>query len=302
MCRWVLHTGNERRLDEVVTTPARSLVHQSLHASRCRTTTNGDGFGLGWYGNRATPSTFRDTTPAWADDNLQTLCAELSARTFFAHVRASTNGASSRANCHPFSIGRTLFMHNGQVGGFEKIRRTIENMIPDRLYPQRRGSTDTEAIYLAAMARLEQDGPIVAFADTLGRIHEEMHAARVAEPLRFAAAFTDGQLLTVFRWASDDAAPSVFYRNDEQGLTVASEPLDDCAGEWHELPKNHVLTACCGKAPVRPAVMPFVVGRYFAAISDTSTSTGAPALPPGSSRTATASRAGGILPSPQYVP
>ncbi|MGE0315175.1 MAG: class II glutamine amidotransferase [Lautropia sp.] len=261
MCRWVAFTGRETRLEDVVTRPARSLVHQSLHAAQCRTTTNGDGFGLGWYGDRETPALYRDATPAWADENLQSLCAQLRAQTFFAHVRASTNATTSRANCHPFSVGRTLFMHNGQIGGYERIRRTVENMIPDRFYPMRRGSTDTEAIFLAAMGRIERDGPIVAFSDTLGRIHDAMRDARIDEPLRFAAAFTDGELLTVIRWASDPDAPTVCWRSNEEGLTVASEPLDEHSADWHELPRNHVLTACCGKSPVRPAVMPFVVGH-----------------------------------------
>ncbi len=267
MCRWVAFTGRETRLEDMVTRPARSLVHQSLHAAQCRTTTNGDGFGLGWYGDRDTPGVYRDATPAWADENLQSMCAQLRAPTFFAHVRASTNATTARANCHPFTVGRTLFMHNGQIGGYERIRRTVENMIADRFYPMRRGSTDSEAIFLAAMARIETDGPIVAFADTLARIHDAMREAGIDAPLRFAAAFTDGQLLTVIRWSNDANAPSVCYRSDEDGLTVASEPLDDRSEDWQELPRNHVLTACCGKTPVRPAVMPFVVGREEAPAS-----------------------------------
>ena len=152
MCRWIAYTGAPVRLEDVIVKPARSLVHQSLHASQCKTTTNGDGFGIGWYGDRDIPGIYREISPAWSDENLLSLCAQLTARTFFAHVRASTGAATARANCHPFSYGPWLFMHNGQIGGFKQLRRRIENMIPDGYYSQRHGSTDSEAIFLAALA------------------------------------------------------------------------------------------------------------------------------------------------------
>ena len=59
MCRWVAYTGKAERLENIVTRPARSLVHQSLHAVQCKTATNGDGFGIGWYGNREAPGLYR---------------------------------------------------------------------------------------------------------------------------------------------------------------------------------------------------------------------------------------------------
>ena len=118
MCRGVAYTGTAVRLESVVTKPVRSLVHQSLHAKQCKTATNGDGFGLGWYGDRETPGLYREISPAWSDENLLSLCAQLRAETFFAHVRASTGAPTARANCHPFSVGPWLFMHNGQIGNF----------------------------------------------------------------------------------------------------------------------------------------------------------------------------------------
>src|SRR5688572_19357110 len=174
MCRWIAYTGAPVRLEEVITRPARSLVHQSLHAAQCKTPTNGDGFGLGWYGDRDVPGTYREISPAWSDENLMSLCAQLSSRTFFAHVRASTGAATARANCHPFSLGPWLFMHNGQIGQFARVRRRVENMIPDALYCHRRGGTDSEAIFLIALGRVERDGPIAAFEHTLATIRDEM--------------------------------------------------------------------------------------------------------------------------------
>ncbi|MBA3476990.1 MAG: class II glutamine amidotransferase [Lautropia sp.] len=260
MCRWIAYTGVPERLENVVTRPARSLVHQSLHAAQCKTATNGDGFGLGWYGDRETPGVYREISPAWSDENLLSLCAQLSAQTFFAHVRASTGAGTARANCHPFSVGPWLFMHNGQIGGFCTIRRRIENMIPDRLYPHRRGGTDSEAIFLIAMGAVENEGPIGAVETALSRIHHEMLQAGVPEPFRFAAAMTDGRDLTVFRWSSDDLAPSVYFRRSAGSLVVVSEPIDDHADGWQTLAANHVLSVRCGPSAAAPVISPFDAG------------------------------------------
>ena len=106
MCRFLAYRGEPVFLSDLVCAPAHSLVHQSLHATEAKTGTNGDGFGLGWYGERPEPGLFRDIRPAWSDENLKSLSAQVRSPLFFAHVRASTGTASTRANCHPFEIGR----------------------------------------------------------------------------------------------------------------------------------------------------------------------------------------------------
>jgi predicted glutamine amidotransferase len=42
-----------------------------MHSTMGAETTNGDGFGVGWYGHRDTPGVFRSTEPAWTDGNLR---------------------------------------------------------------------------------------------------------------------------------------------------------------------------------------------------------------------------------------
>ena len=67
MCRFLAHQGEPILLETLVTAPCHSLIHQSLHAAEGKTETNGDGFGLGWYGERDTPGLYRDVRPAWSD-------------------------------------------------------------------------------------------------------------------------------------------------------------------------------------------------------------------------------------------
>jgi glutamine amidotransferase len=250
MCRFLAYLGEPIFMSDLVCAAPHSLVRQSQHAAEAKTGTNGDGFGLGWYGERPHPGLFREIRPAWSDENLNSLCAQVRSGLFFAHVRASTGTASTRANCHPFAVGRHLFMHNGQVGGYRALKRRLEGLIPDSLYDARSGSTDSEALFLIALAYGLADDPSAAIARTLKRVRGMMTAADVAEPLRFTAAFSDGEDLCAFRWASDGRPPSLYYRLSDGNLIVGSEPLDEREKGWREVPKGCTLLARRGAAPV----------------------------------------------------
>ncbi|MGI4953602.1 MAG: class II glutamine amidotransferase [Janthinobacterium lividum] len=247
MCRFLAYHGEPVLMDSLITAPCHSLIHQSLHASEGKTETNGDGFGVGWFGERETPGLYREVRPAWSDENLRSIASQVRSGTFFAHVRAATGTATSRANCHPFAQGRYLFMHNGQVGGWQQVRRQVEAMIPDALYPMRAGTTDSEAIFLAAMGNgLDQD-PVGALHDTLARVKSFMRQAGISDPLRFTATLTDGDTLWAFRWACDARPPSLYYKQDASGLRLVSEPIDGQKQGWNEIPRGFTLTARRGQ-------------------------------------------------------
>ena len=248
MCRFLAYRGAPILLEDLVAAPTHSLIDQSLRATEARTTTNGDGFGLGWYGERDTPGLYREVHPAWSDENLRSICAQVRSRLFFAHVRASTGTATSRANCHPFAVGRMMFMHNGQVGGWPAVRRPIEAMIPDQLYAARQGTTDSEAILLAAVATGLVDDPPAAIAIILARVRRLMDTAAIAEPLRFTAALTDGINLWAFRWASDGKPATLYWREDRGGLVVVSEPIDGNRDDWEAVPVDACVVARAGEA------------------------------------------------------
>jgi glutamine amidotransferase len=248
MCRWVAYRGQPIYMEEVVTKPSHSLIDQSLRATEAKTGTNGDGFGIGWYSDRPTPGAYRELRPAWSDENLRALCEQVRSGLFFAHVRASTGTATSRANCHPFIDGKHMFMHNGQVGCYGALRRRIENLIPDSAYQGRNGTTDSEAIFLIAMARGAAQDPVGAMASTLAEIKAMMRDCEVCEPLRFTAALSNGEDLFAFRWACDDKAPTLYYRETADDLIVVSEPLDSARDCWRQVPQGHALVARRGKA------------------------------------------------------
>ena len=256
MCRWVAYQGEPVFLEEFVSRPCQSLVAQSRHCREAKTEVNADGFGLGWYGERARPGTFRDIRPAWSDENLLSLAHQIKSRLFFAHVRASTGTATTRANCHPFTHGAWLFMHNGQIGGYDRIRRRVDTAIPDELFTHRAGTTDSEAIFLLMLAfSLERD-PVGATRQALSFVEAEMRRANIGEPLRFTSTFTDGRMLYAVRYASDLQPPTLYTRVADEvcGTLVVSEPLDHGQAGWTAVPRQSFVTVADGTI----SVMPFV--------------------------------------------
>lgn len=241
MCRFLAYRGEPVLLEDLICAPAHSLVHQSLHAEEAKTATNGDGFGLGWYGERPEPGLYREIRPAWSDENLRSLCAQVRSGLFLAHVRASTGTATTRANCHPFAQGRHLFMHNGQIGGWERIRRKVEALIPDDLYPVRGGTTDSEAIFLVALGMGLAEDPLGALARTLKTIRALMEEAGIGEALRFTAMVSDGERIVATRWACDGKPPSLYWRETPGGVIVVSEPLDSDRAGWRAAPVGCAL-------------------------------------------------------------
>jgi predicted glutamine amidotransferase len=262
MCRWIAYRGETTALEQYVTEPAHSLVSQSIHALESTASVNGDGFGLGWYGSHPEPGLYREIRPAWSDENLRYLCRHLQSHLFFAHVRAATGTAITRANCHPFACGTWLFMHNGFIGSWSRLRRQVEALIPDQLYPSRIGTTDSEAIFLAIMgAGIEH--PVAAAEKVLETLSGFVNSHTPQDRLRFTAALSNGRDLYAFRYAVNDRANTLYYRESEKGdIVIVSEPLDSDPKHWIAVPEGHVLIALAGE---RARIVPLFNRRQEAA-------------------------------------
>ena len=247
MCRWIAYRGEPTALERYVTSPAHSLIEQSMRALESTAATNGDGFGLGWYGDLPDPGVYREVRPAWSDDNLRNLCRHIRSRLFFAHVRATTGTAVTRPNCHPFVSSQWMFMHNGVIGDWSLIRRQVEAMIPDTLYQTRLGTTDSEAVFLAIMGTGGAEDPVGATTRVLEILTGLVNSGTRRDPLRFTAAMTDGRDLYAFRYAVNDNANSLYYRAKGDDVVIVSEPLDKDRSIWTPVPSNHVLVARAGE-------------------------------------------------------
>jgi glutamine amidotransferase len=255
MCRWLAYYGSPLSVEELLFKPAHSLIDQSLHSQLGETTTNGDGFGVGWYGAAEVPLLFRSIEPAWHDRNIRELSREVVSPLVFAHIRASTGSAIQQTNCHPFRHGRWLWMHNGAIHEFATLKRELVFAVDPSLYPEIDGSTDSELFfYLALTFGLEQDPPsavesAVGFIEKVGRAHG------VEYPVQMTVATSDGASVWFFRYSTEGKSRSLFFStavatlkarypdnpvfrhlSDESRLIV-SEPLSELGGIWNEVPE-----------------------------------------------------------------
>jgi len=268
MCRWMAYSGNPIPLETLLFKAEHNLIDQSMSSRSADTPTNGDGFGVGWYGPRRIPGLFRSLRPAWNDFNLRDLAAQIDSHLFLAHVRATSLATVQETNCHPFRHGRWLFVHNGEILEMEKLHRDLLLAVDAALFGQIMGSTDSELMfYLALTLGLEQD-PLGALARMAGLVERTGRAHGVNQPLWMTLGVSDGESIWAVRYASDGDAPTLYYSRDvkdlatinpqipqllgEQARAVVSEPIGKFAEIWSEVPQGTALHAHAGRIEVLP--------------------------------------------------
>ena len=255
MCRWLAYSGSPVLLKEALYTPAHSLIDQSLHSRLGAETTNGDGFGLGWYGDAPVPGLFHSTEPAWNDRNLHELANHISSAHFFTHIRAAIGSAVQQTNCHPFRHERWLFMHNGYINQFGLIKRDLVLAVDPSLFAKIEGQTDTEVLFYLALTFGLQDDPPAAIERAIGLVEAVGSRLGVPHPFQGTIATTDGETTWAVRYSSEGKSRSLYYTTDVPTLRklyperqllqelspdarlIVSEPLGDVPGVWNEVPE-----------------------------------------------------------------
>jgi predicted glutamine amidotransferase len=256
MCRWLAYSGTPVLLEELLYKPAHSLIDQSLHSRLGVETTNGDGFGVGWYGEADTPAVFKSIEPAWNDRNLRELSGHVRSGLVFAHIRASTGTPVQQTNCHPFRHGGWLWMHNGSIARFHDVKRDLLLAVDPSLYLDIEGSTDSEAFFFLALTLGLEDDPPGAVARAVGLIEQVGRKHGIEHPMQMTVATSDGDRIWAFRYSSEGKSRSLFFStlvdtlrrqypdnplfqqiSDETRLVV-SEPLGDLVGAWNEVPES----------------------------------------------------------------
>jgi predicted glutamine amidotransferase len=259
MCRWMAWSGQPVIVEELLFQPVHGLIDQSLHSRMGVETTNGDGFGLGWYGPGAGPGMYKSVAPAWGDANLRELAAQIGSHVFIAHVRATTGTAIQETNCHPFRHGRWLFVHNGVIAGFHDMRRELMLEVRPDLFPDVQGSTDSEVLFhLALTYGLEQD-PVAALERAIGFVEATAERHGIEHPVQTSIGITDGERLWALRYSTERKSRSLFMSTDAHAIRqlhpenprlqrlrdedriVVSEPIADLPGVWEAIPESTVL-------------------------------------------------------------
>jgi predicted glutamine amidotransferase len=269
MCRWLAYSGAPILLKDVLYEGPNSLVNQSLSSKLGAEPTNGDGFGVGWYGAPDTPGLFHSTEPAWNDQNLLELAGHISSPLFFTHIRAAIGSAVQQTNCHPFRHGRWLFMHNGYLNELATVKRDLTLAVDPSLYPEIKGQADTELLFYLALTFGLQDDPPAAIEQAIGLVEAVAEKHGVPHPFQGTVATTDGETIWAVRYSSERKSRSLFYTTDvaklremyperddlrqfsENARLIVSEPLGDVAGVWNEVPESSVGIVGPGHAELR---------------------------------------------------
>jgi glutamine amidotransferase len=272
VCRFVGYLGPELLLADLLYRPANSLIRQSFDSKERREPLNGDGFGVGWYTPEisSTPGLGVSVTPAWNNQNLHRASKHIRSRCIFAHVRAASPGMHvSEANCHPFQHGRFLWMHNGTIAEFWRIKRRLRASLPDHLYHKIEGTTDSEhafSVFLHLLGDCEALCPAADMGDTLVKTIAQLEKwsaeAGISRPSYYNFAVTDGQSMAAVRYVSDpNLQPASLYYSSrgkyechegvgkllechvsERSVIIASERLTSDETAWVRVETNHVLT------------------------------------------------------------
>ncbi|MBV9960103.1 MAG: class II glutamine amidotransferase [Acidobacteria bacterium] len=275
MCRFLTYAGKPLLLADLLYRPANSLIMQSHHAREREEPLNGDGFGVGWYVPEIDPAPCvqRSVTPAWSNRNLQDLANKTRAAHLFAHVRAASPGmAVTEVNVHPFAYDRFLWMHNGSVADFHRIRRRLRDSLKDEFYNMIQGTTDSEhafALFLNSLRTpFNETGAAEmrrALVETIARLSEMTRAEGITTPSFYNFAVTDGETAVISRYCSAEGIKgaslhfsrgsrfeclpdgvcdmhSVAQEQAAESVIVASERLTDDETDWLDVPDNHTIT------------------------------------------------------------
>ncbi len=251
MCRWLAYSGSPLPLERFVFKPEHSLIDQSMSATHTPKPTNGDGFGVGWYGRNGEPGRYLGVQPAWNDGNLRDISRHIESPLFLAHVRRSTGTAVQQSNCHPFRHGKWLFVHNGLIYGYQDIRRELLLEIDAGLVREIGGSTDSELMFQLALTYGLDSEPLPALERMVGFIEKVGRAAGTEHPIQMSVGVADGDTLWSVRYSSQGDSRTLFYNTDVSDLqrlypgeariadipddarVLASEPLGDLANAWN---------------------------------------------------------------------
>jgi glutamine amidotransferase len=204
---------------------------------------NADGYGVVWYAD-GRPRRLAEARPIWHDEGLEDTLEVLSSTCVVAALRNGTPGLPvDRAGLLPLTYQRWTFVLNGFVPAFRaRHMRALRASLPDHLYAELRGTSDSETLFLLAVAALENGAqPVEALCAAAGAV-----SARVGkEEAQLAMLLADGRSISMVVTSTVARANSLYVgRRCAQGpggTVLASEALDDVA-RWEPVPTHSAVT------------------------------------------------------------
>ncbi|CAJ0626993.1 5573_t:CDS:10 [Entrophospora sp. SA101] len=271
MCRLLIYKGKASiKLAHLITRPAHSIINQSFDSRlRIESRLNGS-----WYESNnqeseqtESPCIFSSVTPAWNNKNLSRLAEKIKSHLVFAHVRASNSGALSETNCHPWQYESLMWMHNGHIQDFYKIKRKLVQSLKEDIFLFVQGNTDSEWAFALFLNQLSdpKNGPFSheilrsAMLKTIQQLNIWAEEEGINEPSLLNFAVTDGCSVVCTRYINCQTreAASLYFSSGtsfmeykpghykmfkadkrEDIVLIASEPLTFEKTDWLTIPSN----------------------------------------------------------------
>lgn len=261
MCRFACYSGDELPVRPIVFGGSHTLARQSHDAREMgHGILNADGYGVGWY-HEGRPVRIREARPIWHDPDLEDVLSSVRSTCSLALVRSASPGIPlDRGEVAPFLFERWSFALNGFVRKFHThAMRVLRSTLPDELYARIRGTSDTETLFLLAVAEVRKGASPAA---ALARAAERACSLDVRCKLNMVLA--DGRNLAVIRTSNFDETNSLYVARGHPlapgGTLIASEPLDEDA-RWRVVPPHTVIEVGEGGEPRITEVDALLRGR-----------------------------------------
>jgi len=251
-----MYFGNEVSVADAITKHGHGLVHvarssvytpgfseeEQYDKSETLTLnhrTNGNGFGVGFYNadpKVTKPAVLRDCKPIWHSNNLDPIASFVRSPLVFGHVRWAEKGTMSEQNCHPFSYGVYMFMHNGDIWKFHKIKSAMLALITSLfdtvtkdhdMEREIKGTTDTEHMFWLILALIAKKKETLDFSEPICTTKELMDCmqtaivhilslinkivGRVGGGCLLNLCISDGERVVITRFRNTHAQPGSLY-------------------------------------------------------------------------------------------
>ena len=215
---------------------------------------------------------YKSTQPAWNDDNLHDLCEHVESPLFLAHIRASTGTAVEYSNCHPFRHENWIFVHNGVIREFSRVRRRLLHELDEDHFRGLHGATDSELMFMLALQFGLADDPAGGIARMVSFVERIGWDADVQYPMQMTLGIADGQRLYAVRYSSEGESRTLYHSKElaaleqqinprQQALleamstsarAVVSEPLSELHQFWEPIPESSFVIVENGEVDIEP--------------------------------------------------
>lgn len=254
MCRWFIYYGEPVNLNYILFNHNHSIIKQSykkrytpfLNVPNKRDhEVNVDGFGIGfYYDDSKNPVLYKSVKTPWNDFNIKNISKIIESKLIFSHVRAIkrfSKGLIHEFNCHPFNINNFMFMHNGDIKDFSKMKKKIIQKMDNHIFSLLKGNTDSEYTFGLILTFLK-DSVIDNKNIKLAIIKTIKFLNSITDNvISFNIAITDGIHIIFTRYINNkERPPSLYYRIDkDKNICISSEPID-YEKDWKFVPKNSI--------------------------------------------------------------